>query len=68
MEDSKEFNEVEFEQKLLKLKDTQEGIQGLSMWCLQKRENHKKIVATWLNVLKQGLTVVTKAFMDSQGH
>lgn len=54
MEEIKEFNEIDFEQKLLKIKDTQESIQGLSAWCLQKRAYHKKIVAAWLNVLKQG--------------
>lgn len=48
------FDANDFEQKLTKLKDTQEGIQGLSAWCLQKRSHHKKIVATWLNVLKNG--------------
>lgn len=50
----KEFDEAEFEQKLLRLKDTQESIQGMSAWCLQKRAYHKKIVTIWLNVLKQG--------------
>lgn len=49
-----EFDQQHFEKKLLNLKDTQESIAALSSWCLQKRANHKKIVSSWLNVLKQG--------------
>lgn len=49
-----EFNALAFEKKLTQLKDTQDSISALSTWCLQKREHHKKIVASWLNVLKRG--------------
>lgn len=52
--DSEEFNSVDFEQRLTGLKDTQESIQSMSAWCLKYRTNHKKIVSSWLNVLKQG--------------
>lgn len=49
-----EFDSVEFEKKLSNLKDTQDSIQAMSAWCLQNRSHHKKIVASWLLVLKQG--------------
>lgn len=53
MGESEEFNTLTFEKKLMQLKDTQESIQGLSSWCLKQRSHHKKIVASWLNVLKR---------------
>lgn len=49
-----EFDTVDFEKRLSNLKDTQESIQALSAWCLQNRSHHKKIVTSWLAVLKQG--------------
>lgn len=49
-----EFDSVEFEKRLSNLKDTQDSIQALSAWCLQNRTHHKKIVTSWLLVLKQG--------------
>lgn len=48
-----EFDVPGFEQRLRDLKDTQDSIQQLSAWCLQRRSHHKKIVNSWLNVLKQ---------------
>lgn len=51
---TEDFNSVEFEQRLTGLKDTQDSIQSMSAWCLKYRTNHKKIVSSWLNVLKQG--------------
>lgn len=51
---SNDFDVEFFEQKLHTLKDSQESIQGLSAWCLERRQHHKKIVATWLQVLKKG--------------
>ncbi|XP_058451522.1 uncharacterized protein LOC131430503 isoform X2 [Malaya genurostris] len=48
-----EFDVPGFEQRLRDLKDTQDSIQQLSAWCLQRRAHHKKIVISWLNVLKQ---------------
>ncbi|XP_048487269.1 uncharacterized protein LOC105394246 isoform X3 [Plutella xylostella] len=53
MGETEEFNPLVFEKKLAQLKDTQESIQGLSSWCLKQREHHKKIVQSWLNVLKR---------------
>lgn len=44
-----------FEMRLEALKDTQEGIQQMSAWCLKQRANHKRIVASWLNVFKRGI-------------
>lgn len=48
------FDVEAFEKRLKNLKDTQEGIQGLSAWCLLNHVHHKKIVTAWLQVLKQG--------------
>ncbi|XP_055376703.1 regulation of nuclear pre-mRNA domain-containing protein 2 [Condylostylus longicornis] len=48
-----EFDAEAFEKKLTTLKDTQDGIQQMSSWCLQRRIHHKKIVSCWLNVFKQ---------------
>ncbi|XP_055295125.1 regulation of nuclear pre-mRNA domain-containing protein 2 isoform X2 [Sitodiplosis mosellana] len=48
-----EFDSAEFEKRLTNLKDTQDSIQALSAWCLQNRSHHKKIVTSWLIVLKQ---------------
>ncbi|CAH2058551.1 unnamed protein product, partial [Iphiclides podalirius] len=53
MGETEEFNTLTFEKKLMHLKDTQESIQSLSSWCLKQREHHKKIVSSWLNVLKR---------------
>lgn len=51
----KSFDADDFEKRLTALKDTQESIQGMSAWCLQNRAFHKKVVNSWLTVLKQGL-------------
>lgn len=48
-----EFNAVQFEKKLMQLKDSQESINSLSAWCLEHRIHHKKIVIAWLSVLKK---------------
>ncbi|KAF5283881.1 hypothetical protein FQA39_LY04701 [Lamprigera yunnana] len=48
-----EFNTIGFEKKLSVLKDSQDGINSLCQWCLQNRQHHKKIVSSWLNVLKR---------------
>lgn len=50
---SNDFDAEHFERRLHTLKDSQESIQGLSAWCLDRRQHHKKIVATWLQVLKK---------------
>ncbi|XP_033248981.1 uncharacterized protein LOC108163359 isoform X2 [Drosophila miranda] len=47
------FDDELFETRLEALKDTQEGIQQMSNWCLQHRLNHKKIIQSWLNVFKR---------------
>ncbi|KYQ46835.1 Regulation of nuclear pre-mRNA domain-containing protein 2 [Trachymyrmex zeteki] len=48
-----DFDAEQFERRLHSLKDSQESIQGLSAWCLDRRQHHKKIVTTWLQVLKK---------------
>ncbi|XP_075986035.1 uncharacterized protein LOC142983092 isoform X3 [Anticarsia gemmatalis] len=53
MGETDEFNTLAFEKRLMQLKDTQESIQGLSSWCLKQKAHHKKIVQSWLNVLKR---------------
>lgn len=52
---SEEFDVELFETRLEGLKDTQDGIQQMSAWCLKQRAHHKKIVACWLNVFKRGM-------------
>lgn len=51
---TEEFDAELFETRLEGLKDTQDGIQQMSAWCLKQRAHHKKIVASWLNVFKRG--------------
>ncbi|KAL4713750.1 hypothetical protein ACJJTC_004281 [Scirpophaga incertulas] len=53
MGETEEFNTLAFEKRLMQLKDTQDCIQSLSSWCLKQRIHHKKIVSSWLNVLKR---------------
>lgn len=48
-----EFNALQFEKKLTSLKDSQESINTCCHWCLENRQHHKKIVCSWLNVLKR---------------
>lgn len=50
---SAEFNALSFEKKLQQLNNTSESIQALSSWCLKQKSQHKRIVASWLNVLKR---------------
>ncbi|BFF96308.1 uncharacterized protein DMAD_13535 [Drosophila madeirensis] len=53
MSNNEPFDDELFETRLEALKDTQEGIQQMSNWCLQHRANHKKIIQSWLNVFKR---------------
>ncbi|XP_057330980.1 regulation of nuclear pre-mRNA domain-containing protein 2 isoform X2 [Microplitis mediator] len=48
-----DFDAEFFEKRLQNLKDSQDSIQSLSSWCLERRPHHKKIVASWLQVLKK---------------
>ncbi|KAJ3650238.1 hypothetical protein Zmor_021936 [Zophobas morio] len=48
-----EFNVIQFEKRLTALKDSQENINACCKWCLENRQHHKKIVNSWLNVLKR---------------
>nr|XP_022911780.1 uncharacterized protein LOC111422781 isoform X2 [Onthophagus taurus] len=48
-----DFNTIQFEKKLQSLKDSQESINSFCHWCLQNHQHHKKIVISWLNVLKR---------------
>lgn len=52
-ETDNEFNVHHFEKQLCTLRDSQEAINGCCQWCLQNRVHHKKIVSSWLNVLKR---------------
>lgn len=49
----KEFDELQFEKKLTQLKNSQESINTCCQWCLANRIHNKKIVTSWLNVLKR---------------
>lgn len=60
-----DFDSTEFEKRLTNLKDTQDNIQAMSAWCLQHRSFHKKIVTSWLTVLKQGKQIVEPAKSDN---
>ncbi|KAL3289108.1 hypothetical protein HHI36_003549 [Cryptolaemus montrouzieri] len=51
--DTEDFNVLQFEKKLTSLKDSQESINSCCQWCLSNRQHHKKIVNSWLNVLKR---------------
>lgn len=48
-----EFNAAVFEKRLQALKDSQDSINNCCHWCLENRVHHKKIVSSWLNVLKR---------------
>lgn len=48
-----DFNVEQFEKRLSTLKDSQESINNCCHWCLENRAHHKKIVSSWLNVLKR---------------
>lgn len=48
-----EFNAILFEKKLATLKDSQESINNCCHWCLENRQHHKRIVSSWLTVLKR---------------
>lgn len=48
------FSEAHFEKSLSGLKNTQESIAGLSTWCLQHKQHHKKIVTCWFKIMKKG--------------
>ena len=47
------FSDTHFEKKLSNLKDTQESIQGLSMWCLHHKSSYKQIINCWLKAVKK---------------
>ena len=47
------FSDSHFEKKLSNLKDTQESIQGLSMWCLHHKSSFKQIISCWLRMVKK---------------
>ncbi|KAK9877444.1 hypothetical protein WA026_018554 [Henosepilachna vigintioctopunctata] len=51
--ETEDFNVIQFEKKLTALKDSQESINNCCQWCLTNRQYHKKIVNSWLNVLKR---------------
>ncbi|XP_050299638.1 uncharacterized protein LOC126738378 isoform X2 [Anthonomus grandis grandis] len=48
-----EFSALQFEKSLLNLKDSQDSINQCCQWCLKNRQHYKKIVNSWLNVLKR---------------
>lgn len=48
-----EFSALQFEKSLTNLKDSQESINQSCQWCLTNRHHYKKIVNSWLNVIKR---------------
>lgn len=59
--DPSNFDVQHFEKKLMNLSNTQDSITGLSKWCIQRRNYHKLIVRSWLNVLKLGKLLLSAA-------
>lgn len=47
------FSQPELERRLSQLKESAESIQSLSSWCLRFPHQHKRIVSSWLKVLKR---------------
>jgi len=41
------FSEESLEKKLVELNQSQQSIQGLSLWIIHHRKHHSKIVSTW---------------------
>merc|ERR1712241_812329 len=41
------FSEDSLEKKLVDLNQSQQSIQGLSLWIIHHRKHHSKIVSTW---------------------
>ena len=41
------FSEESLEKKLVDLNQSQQSIQGLSLWIIHHRKHHSKIVSTW---------------------
>ncbi|KAL1512929.1 hypothetical protein ABEB36_002429 [Hypothenemus hampei] len=48
-----DFSTLQFEKTLTNLKDSQESINQCCQWCLVNRQHYKKIVTSWLNVIKR---------------
>ncbi|XP_043191469.1 death-inducer obliterator 1-like isoform X2 [Amphibalanus amphitrite] len=47
------FSQLELEKRLAQLKDTADSIQTLSAWCLKHKHQHRRIVNSWLKILKR---------------
>ncbi|KAL4227712.1 Regulation of nuclear pre-mRNA domain-containing protein 2 [Mactra antiquata] len=52
----KELSEDAIEKKLSKFSSTQDSVQAMSLWIMQHKSHHQKIVDTWLKVLKNSET------------
>lgn len=43
------------EKRLESLRDTQESVQGLSLWCQANKRHSSAIIETWLKILKKSM-------------
>ena len=51
------------EKRLEGLRDTQESVQGLSLWCQANRKHSTAIIDTWLKVLRKSISKKTIFFV-----
>ena len=49
------LDESSVEKKLRSLTNTQDSIQGLSLWIIHHKAHHEKIVELWFKAMKKGL-------------
>ncbi|KAI1301397.1 Regulation of nuclear pre-mRNA domain-containing protein 1B [Halotydeus destructor] len=47
------FDETSLEKRLMKVTNTQDGIQSLSLWLLHYKVQYKKIIDAWAKVLEK---------------
>lgn len=52
-EESGGIDPVLLEKRLEGLRDTQESVQGLSLWCQANKRHSSGIIETWLKILKK---------------
>ena len=60
------IDETWVEKKLLSANSTQESVQSLSLWALNHKTQHEKIVAIWFKVLKKGTFLAMLHFLHFQ--
>ena len=51
--DGDEIDTALLEKRLEGLRDTQESVQGLSLWCQANKRHTQIVVDTWLRILRK---------------